>query len=101
MIINGVYWSIKLVSPSNPILLTPWETYALGVCDKSTQTIYINKTLNFSAIKDVLYHEFVHAAIFSYQIDLSYEEEELIAKWVGMYGNEIFKNVNAVYSKIK
>lgn len=80
-----------MVSPSHPMLLTPWKTHALGVCDKTTQTIYIDKTLPRYKIKDVLYHEIVHAMMFSYGVDLTYDEEELVAEWTGTYGDEVFK----------
>jgi len=46
MIINGIRWSVRLVAPSHPMLFTPWRTHALGVCDKITKTIYIDKTLS-------------------------------------------------------
>jgi hypothetical protein len=36
MIINGVGWRVRMVSPSHPFLITPWKTHALGVCDKTT-----------------------------------------------------------------
>jgi hypothetical protein len=36
MIINGVRWRVRLVSPAHPLLLTPWRTHSLGVCDKVT-----------------------------------------------------------------
>ncbi len=100
MIINGVRWKIRLVSPSHPMLLTPWKTHALGVCDKTTRTIYIDNTLYPTRIKDVIYHELVHAAMFSYGVDLSYEEEELVAEWTGTYGDEIFRLANIIYDGI-
>ena len=100
MIINGVRWRVRMVSPSHPMLLTPWKTHALGVCDKVTQTIYIDKTLRPARVKDVIYHEIVHAAMFSYGVDLSYEEEELVAEWTGTYGDEVFKWANIIYNGI-
>ena len=45
MIINGIRWIVRLVTPSHPMLLTPRNTHALGACDKATQTIYIDETL--------------------------------------------------------
>lgn len=45
MIINGISWRVRKVSPTNPFLLTPYDTYALGSCDKPSHTIYINNTL--------------------------------------------------------
>ena len=79
MIINGLRWIIKFVPPSDPILETPWRTRAFGVCDKLTQIIYIDNTLSHSETKTVLSHELVHAIIFSYRVNLSYDEEEMIA----------------------
>jgi hypothetical protein len=34
----------------------------------------------------VLSHELTHAAMFSYNIDLSYEQEELFADLIATYG---------------
>lgn len=101
MIINGVRWKVRLVSPAHPMLLTPWRTHALGVCDKVTQTICIDKTLSLPKIKDVLYHELVHAFVFSYDIDMSYDEEEMVAELVSQYGEKITDKVDIIYNGIK
>lgn len=101
MIINGIRWRVRLVSPSHPMLLTPWKTLALGVCDKVTQTIYIDKTLQPAQVKQVLCHEIVHAVMFSYNVDLSYDEEELVATLMAEYGDEIMKLTNVIYDGIK
>jgi hypothetical protein len=101
MIINGVRWSVRLVSPAHPFLLTPWRTHAYGVCDKITQTIYIDKTLSPHFLKEVLCHEIVHAFMFSYVVDLSYEEEELVAELISKYGDSIIQETNAIYNGIK
>lgn len=100
MIINGLRWWVRLVSPAHPLLLTPWRTHALGVCDKLTQTIYIDETLSSQQIKEVLYHELVHAFIFSYNVDLSYYEEELVATLMAKYGEDIFQMTNIIYNGI-
>ena len=42
-----------MVAPSHPLLLTPWKTHALGVCDKTTQTIYVDKTLKPKLKKEI------------------------------------------------
>ena len=101
MIINGVRWRVRMVSPSHPFLITPWKTHAFGVCDKTTQTVYIDKTLSPRKKKEVLAHEIVHAAMFSYAIDLTYEEEELEAEILSSHGEEIFKWTNTIYNGIK
>ena len=101
MIINNVAWRVRMVSPSHPLLLTPWRTHALGVCDKITQTIYIDKTLQPAQVKQVLCHEIVHAFMFSYMIDLSYSEEELVAELMSQYGEEILETTNIIYDGIR
>ena len=101
MIINGVRWRVRLVSPAHPLLLTPWKTHALGVCDKVTQTICIDETLSPQLLKEVLCHEIVHAFMFSYMIDLSYSEEELVAELMSQYGEEILETTNIIYDGIR
>ena len=101
MIINGVRWRVRLVSPAHPLLLTPWKTHALGVCDKVTQTICVDETLSPQLLKEVLCHEIVHAFMFSYMIDLSYSEEELVAELMSQYGEEILETTNIIYYGIR
>ena len=101
MIINGVVWRVRLVSPAHPLLLTPWKTHALGVCDKVTQTICVDKTLSPQLLKEVLCHEIVHAFMYSYMIDLSYSEEELVAELMSQYGEEILETTNIIYDGIR
>ncbi len=101
MIINGVRWRVRLVSPAHPLLLTPWKTHALGVCDKVTQTICVDETLSPQLLKEVLCHEVVHAFMFSYMIDLSYSEEELVAELMSQYGEEILETTNIIYDGIR
>ena len=101
MIINGVRWRVRLVSPAHPLLLTPWKTHALGVCDKVTQTICVDETLSSQLLKEVLCHEIVHAFMFSYMIDLSYSEEELVAELMSQYGEGILETTNIIYDGIR
>lgn len=101
MIINNVIWRVRLVSPDHPMLLTPWRTHAFGVCDKITQTIYIDKTLSQTQIKEVLCHEIVHAFMFSYDVFLSYEEEEMVAEIITEFGDDIINLTDFIYNGIK
>lgn len=49
----------------------------------------------------VLGHEITHAAMYSYDVSLTYDQEELIADIVATYGNEIVAVTNRVFNKIK
>jgi Zn-dependent peptidase ImmA (M78 family) len=71
--INGEEWRIALVPPLDPVLLRSDHSYTIGVCDDITKTIYINKELNQKYIQKVLCHELTHAAMFSYNIELTWE----------------------------
>lgn len=101
MRINGLSWMVLLVPPTHPILVTPRGTQALGACDKPTQTIYIDRTLTRTQLNEVLIHELTHAFMFSYAVDVSPKEEELVAKIVGEYGESILRKAKVVYNKLK
>jgi hypothetical protein len=92
--INGEIWKILLVASSHPCLQRSNGEYALGACDDVTKTIYINQELEPTMIKKVLCHELTHAAMFSYNVELSYDQEELLADLIATYGQEIIYNTN-------
>ena len=69
--INGETWRVVLVSPYHPQLTRSDGSLALGVCNDDTKTIYINGNLDKYMIKKVLTHEITHAAMFSYNVDLT------------------------------
>ena len=85
-LINNVYWKVALVSPDFPLLRRISGEYSIEACDNLTRTIYINKTLNDSLFKKVLCHEITHAAMFSYNVSLTLEQEEVIADIISTYG---------------
>lgn len=99
--INGVEWGIYLVSPFHSVLRRSDGSYVLGCCDNLTQNIYINDDLDNYYIKKVLCHEIVHAAIFSYRVDLTVEQEEIVADLIATYGSEIIQITNKVFKKYK
>ena len=101
MILNNIEWYIEFVSPNHPMLMRSDESYALGACDRDSHTIYINKCLTNFMLKKVLCHEITHAAMFSYNININVEQEELIADFVATYGEEIVDITNFLFNKIR
>ena len=73
----------------------------LGMCDKDTKTIYLAENLEGSMLKKVICHEIVHAAMFSYDVYLSLEQEEVIADIIATYGEEIINVTNKVFYKLQ
>lgn len=99
--INGWEWRLFLVSPNHPQLKRSNGTYAIGACDSNIGCIYINDSLDSQLTKKVLCHELTHAAMFSYDIDLTYDQEELIADLIATYGQEIICMTYGVFKHIK
>ncbi len=100
-IINGIVWRVKIVPPTFPALLMNYDRFTLGCCDNATKTIYIADGLDEGKFYKVLGHEVTHAAMFSYQVLLTEDQEELLADIISTYGNEIVMVTNKVFKKIK
>lgn len=99
--INGLRWRVLLVSPSHPMLRKQNGDFALGMCNSLTRTIYINNELSDTYLKKVLCHEMTHAAMFSYNVYLTNDQEELVADLIATYGQEIVNITNKIFSRIK
>ena len=99
-LINNVYWKLAFVSPDFPLLRRMSGEYSIGACDNLTRTIYINETLNGDLLKKVLCHEITHAAMFSYNVSLTIEQEEIIADIISTYGEQIVYITNKVFNKL-
>ncbi len=99
--INGEDWKIVLTSPNHPMLYRSDGSLAIGACDDETKTIYINETLDNKLIKRVLCHEITHAAMFSYDVDLDLNQEELLADLIATYGQEIIFITNKIFHRLR
>ena len=99
--INGIGWGIKLVSPNHPKLRRSNGSLALGACDDTTHLIYMSETIPEYKLKKVLCHEITHAAMFSYQVNMTIDQEELVADLIATYGDEIIFITNKIFKKIK
>ena len=98
---NGEIWRICLVSPNHPELQRYDGSWTIGACNDFAKTIYIVEGLDEFMFKKVLSHELTHAAMFSYQVELTLDQEELLADIFSTYGNEIIMVTNKVFTKIK
>lgn len=99
-LINNVYWKLAFVPSDFPLLQRLNGQYSIGACDNLTRTIYINEHLQGALLKKVLCHQITHAAMFSYNVDLSIEQEELIADLISTYGQEIVYITNKIFTKL-
>ena len=100
-LINNVYWKLAFVAPYFPLLQRGNGEFTIGACDNLTRTIYINELLQGDLLKKVLCHEIVHAAMFSYNVDLTIEQEQLVADLISTYGEEIIYITNKIFNKLR
>ncbi len=100
-LINNVYWKLAFVPSNFPLLQRLNGQYTIGACDNLTRTIYINQNLQGALLKKVLCHQITHAAMFSYNVDLTVEQEELIADLISTYGQEIIYITNKIFNKLE
>lgn len=100
-LINNIYWKIAFVEPNYPLLMRKDRRYSIGACDNLTRTIYINNTLKGNILKKVLCHEITHAAMFSYNVILSLQQQELVADLISTYGDEIIQVTNRIFSHLQ
>lgn len=95
--INNIVWIVRFVPFDDIELMRNDGSFSLGICDRNTRTIYINENLRNDLLKRVICHEVTHAVMFSYNIDLSIEQEEFLADLVTIYGKEIIKITDMIF----
>lgn len=97
---NGIEWDVVITSPTHPLLQRSNGSYALGSCDNNYRTIYLNQFIPTDKLLKVLCHEITHAAMFSYDVNLTLDQEELVADLIATYGKEITLTADRIFKKI-
>ena len=99
--INNETWYIEFVPFYSPLLQRSDSSMSIAMCDDRTKTIYISDQIQGSSLKKVLCHEITHAAMFSYNVNITAEQEELLADLIATYGSEITYITNEIFRKLK
>lgn len=99
--INNEEWGIASVPPNFYKLYRSDGSLSVAACDDNDKIIYISKELPDSLLKKVLCHEITHAAMFSYNVILTIDQEELLADIISTYGDEIIYITNKVFKKLR
>lgn len=99
-IINGEVWKVIFVEPRDLALLKPNGDFAIGACDDYSNSIFLSKNLSGELLKQVLCHEITHAVMFSYRIKMPLQQEELFAELTAIFGEEIIKITNVLFSHL-
>ena len=99
--INGEIWTIVFVDSTHEKLVKPDGSVTVGTCHRPSNTIYLSKELKGNALRKVLRHEIAHAVMRSYELELTYVEEELVAGVIDVFGDEVIALTDNVYELIK
>lgn len=99
--INNETWEVVEVPYGHSALYRSDGSKTIGSIDDEIKTIFICETLDDFQYKKVLCHELVHASMFSYDVDLNLEQEELIADIIATYGEEIVDITNTLFCKLR
>ena len=94
--INGNEWKVYIIPSTHPVLRKPDGSFTLGCCNNILKKIYIAEGLNSFYFKKVLCHELTHAYMYSYNIDLTVRQEEILADIMATYGQEIISVINSI-----
>ena len=100
-IINGVLWRVVDVSPTHPVLRRQDGSLSVGACDNPTKTIYLSAALSGAFKRKVICHEVTHAAMFSYGVQMTLAQEELVADIVATFGDEVLDITNNLFYGIR
>lgn len=99
--INEIEWQVVYVPITDDILKRSDGSRTVGVTDTESRTVSIATGLMPDFEKKVLCHEITHCAMFSYNVYLSVEQEELIADLISTYGEEIVNITNNIFDRLK
>lgn len=98
---NGEKWVVLLVEWNHPSLHREDGSLTIGMCDDDDKTIYIREDLDDFMMKKVLCHEITHAAMFSYNVNLTLDQEEIVADLIATYGAEIIEMTNKIFNRLR
>lgn len=87
--VNNRAWTIRFVSPKNPMLMRSDGSWTIGTTDGNTNTVYIADNLSGYMLDKVLCHELCHVFCFSWDIYIPIEEEERLCQFMSEYGRDI------------
>ena len=86
--INNVDWEIIFTNDINKLIRSD-GVVSLAVTDWNDKTVYVSNKLKRTYLRKIIAHELCHCFCFSYNIHMQIEQEEYMADWVSLYGEEL------------
>ena len=88
-IINNRMWHIEFVNAASKKLHRSDSSLTVGVTDGNDNCVYLSEFLSGAFLKKVLCHELCHCFMMSYNISIPIEQEEFLADWISVYGEDL------------
>lgn len=88
-IINNRMWHIEFVNAASEKLHRSDGSLTVGVTDGNDDCVYLFDLLSGAFLKKVLCHELCHCFMMSYNISIPIEQEEFLADWISIYGEDL------------
>lgn len=100
--INGFIWDICFVNKYNPILYDYLnQMQSIAVTDFAQQCIFISNSIDDRLLYKVIKHELYHCYEFSkIAYDLPVYEEEWVADFIAMYGEDLIILANDLWHEL-
>lgn len=99
-IINNRMWHIEFVNASSEKLNRSDDSLTVGVTDGNDNCVYLSDLLSGAFLKKVLCHELCHCFMMSYNISIPIEQEEFLADWISIYGEDLIYLLDDLMSAI-
>ena len=99
--INGIEWNIAWVNAYSSDLRRSDGSYTVGMTDWHRKSVYLAKGLKGAFLRKVMAHELVHCFCFSYDVHIPIQQEEFMADWVSLYGEDLIYLLDDLMQTIK
>ena len=92
--VNNIPWLVVRVPWYSDYLIRDDGTLTIGITDTNLRTIFINSSLSLPLFRKVLIHEITHVWIYSYNYNLSIEQEEFVCDFVASNSDDIISKAD-------
>ena len=100
-IMNNVAWNVVFVPPDSEELVRSDGSRTIGMTNLNKHAVFISDRLQGPFLRKVFLHELCHAAVFSYNISISIDQEELICDFMANFGDEIIGIADDLFAVLK
>lgn len=99
--INGIEWYLVFVRPESRLLRRSDGSMTLAVTDWNDRTVYVSDAPKGAFLRKIIAHELTHCFCFSFDIHMPIEQEEYMADWISVYGEDLVHVLDSLMRILK